>query len=58
MEARAAAASEAAPHKAGKTAEEKLSISFLRKAKSHRLEALDEKLAAMRQAITAVRSTK
>jgi hypothetical protein len=59
MEAREASASaEAAPQKAGKTAEEKLSISFLKKAKSRRLEALDERLAAMRKIIKTVRSTK
>jgi hypothetical protein len=59
IEARAAAASaEATPQKAGKTAEERLSISFLKKAKSHRLEALDEKLGAMRKVIKVVHSTK
>jgi len=50
LDARASAASaETAPRKAGKTAEEKLSITFLKKAKSHRLATLDEELAAMRE---------
>jgi hypothetical protein len=45
----AAAAAEAAPQQVGKSAEERLSISFLKKTKSHRLATLDAELTAMRK---------
>jgi hypothetical protein len=51
LDAPAAADAEAAPRK-GQTAEEKLSISFLQKAKRRRRQALDKELAAIRESIS------
>ncbi len=54
LDARAAASAEETSHKVGKTAEEKLSLSFLKKAKLRHLAALDERLSAMRRSIASI----
>jgi hypothetical protein len=46
---------ESRPAKSGKTAEEKLSTAFLEKARAHRLGTLDQRLAAMRETMKALR---